>query len=408
MTQPRPLYFFLPVWGQRYCEYLVDRLLPCLLAPSNLPLLRAEDGHRLLIATTREDWQSIETLPIMHHIRRYAAPTWIAVDAPESADDAFAQYTVNIRHMGVCLRKLVEAVHADQAYGCSLLPDVIVSDGMVASLLSYARSGHQLVLCSSLRQVQEDVFSDLARRGLWTESTRLSQTCEPLTVPPRLAAELAVRHLHPELSRFEEDAPDRPFLPPFRYCRTPSQQGFVLHTFYAVPVLMDYSVVAADHTECLAREAFENVYIGAAFSRTAAIHFVQDINEFSMLSLAPRDINWSPPASVATPRGHPWVHRYTQLLSIRRSLATYTKQGTDVIKLNLFRVGFRWHAGDPDDAWIAHERRLDRLFNVAIGDYYRSDLGLRFFLFDVPSTLLPAARFFLHKIRQIAGKRRTA
>ena len=51
-------------WGDCYRDRFVQLCLPSLFAPGNLPRLRAEDGHRFLIATTLTDWAEIERLPI--------------------------------------------------------------------------------------------------------------------------------------------------------------------------------------------------------------------------------------------------------------------------------------------------------------------------------------------------------
>src|SRR5439155_2535037 len=107
----RPFDFMVPFWGKRYREYFVDLCLPSLLAPNNLPSLRVEDGHRFLIATTIEDWNAIERLPIMDELRRYAAPVWIAVSGPPSESQAgsYARYQSTIQHQNSCQRKLLEA-----------------------------------------------------------------------------------------------------------------------------------------------------------------------------------------------------------------------------------------------------------------------------------------------------------
>src|SRR5271156_5037889 len=81
----RPFYFMVPFWGQRYREYFVDLCLPSLLAPNNISLLRAEDGHRFLIATTWEDWKTIEHLPIMERLRQHVTPTWIEINNPQQS-----------------------------------------------------------------------------------------------------------------------------------------------------------------------------------------------------------------------------------------------------------------------------------------------------------------------------------
>ena len=147
----RPFIFMVPFWGPVYRQYFVDRCLPSLLAPGNLPQLRAKDGHRLLIATTTVDWQVIEGLPILQEIRRYVTPVHLAVDtlAPTGAGSQSA-----IVQQNQCHKVLLEAAYSCRAYGCMLWPDVIFSDGLCRALLRWATEGYQLVLFASLRHVR--------------------------------------------------------------------------------------------------------------------------------------------------------------------------------------------------------------------------------------------------------------
>src|ERR1700730_8882553 len=78
----RPFNFMIPFWGERYRGFFVDRCLPSLLAPNNLPLLDAADGHRLLTATTHSDWGVINDLQIMQQLRQHATPEPIIIDDP--------------------------------------------------------------------------------------------------------------------------------------------------------------------------------------------------------------------------------------------------------------------------------------------------------------------------------------
>src|SRR5437870_4404090 len=86
----RPFHFMVAFWGERYRDYFVDLFLPSMLAPNNLPLLQADDCHRLYAACTEEDWQAIKDLPIMQRVRRHAEPVWVKLSAqppdPPNAD----------------------------------------------------------------------------------------------------------------------------------------------------------------------------------------------------------------------------------------------------------------------------------------------------------------------------------
>jgi hypothetical protein len=400
----RPFHFMVSFWGKRYRDYFVDLFLPSMMAANNLPLLQAEDGHRFFIATPRDDWQAIKALPIMQRLRNHAQPTWVEVNAqPEngSTDDEHARYAAVIRHMGICQRTVLEAGYHPAAYGSFHLPDTLISDGMIASLLQSARAGYQLVLCPALRQTEEAVLAEIEGLGLWPSSQRPSATAKELRLTPRLAADLAVRHLHPEMAVFEEGPQARAPLPPFRFWRMPQGRGILLHTLFIVPVLMDYSIVAVDHTACLDHEAIENVYVSTNFRSCRAVHVVQDSDEFMILSVTPREIDHSVPVPASRHRSALRRH-YDQLRDIRRSYEFYVLSKGDVIRHNLFATPVRWHGQDLDDVWMQAECRIERLIAGAVGDYYgqsssgdahelgRRHLNWRILLLDIPLFEIPS------------------
>ena len=278
----RPFYFMVPFWGERYRRYFVDRLLPSLLAPKNLPLLRADQGNRFLMATTPEDWSAIIDLPIVKQLREYATPTLIEI--PRPGGETAPGSTNAILHQDVALRRLVEAAFADRAHGSIHWPDCIVSDGMVASLLKHVREGRRLVLCPALRQVEETVISELMDRGYLPSEAPPSKTGTPITVPPRALADIMVRHLHPDVGALQEGAAGQPLLPPFRYWRLHDGAGIILHTFHGSPLLMDYGALEHHDVDCLDGKSFEDVYVARNFGDKGGLYVIEDSDEFCIVS----------------------------------------------------------------------------------------------------------------------------
>jgi hypothetical protein len=408
----RPICFMVQFWGRRYRDYFVDLCLPSLLAPGNLPLLRAADGHQFLIATPREDWESLDRLPIMDRLRQHAPPK--LVETPPPADN---EYGTILRHQTRSLKRLFEAAYAHQAFGSAVWPDTILSDGMVAALLRFIDTGHRLVMQPTIRLAEEGVMSDLTAMGLMPQGARLSMTAAALTVPPRVVADLSVRHLHPEVEIFEEGHPCQPLYPPYRFWRVPNRRGMILHVFFATPVLMDFTAVAADHTACLDESDWESVYIGRNFSHCGGLHVVQDSDECGILSVTPVAIDRSLP--YPTRRfGSRWMPTGALLCNLRHSLATYTRRQRDAARRDLFRVSVRWHADDVDEVWRQEERRISGLIERAAGDYYaggrfpaRISLDPRYLpldLMSVPQYVIKILGYVRALLRALAGDRREA
>jgi hypothetical protein len=409
----RPICFMVQFWGRRYRDYFVDLCLPSLFAPGNLPLLRAADGHLFLIATPREDWDSLEHLPIMDRLRQHASPK--LVETPPPPDN---EYATILAHQTRSLKRLFETAYAHQAFGSAVWPDTILSDGMVAALLRFIDAGHRLVMQPTIRLAEEGVISDLTAMGLMPPGARLSITAEALNVPPRVVADLSVRHLHPEVQNFEEGHPCQPLHPPYRFWRVPNRHGIILHVFFATPVLIDFTAVPADHAACLDDADWESVYIGRNFSQCGGLHVVQDSDECGILSVTPTATDRSVPYPTRRFGGR-LMPTGALLGNLRHSLATYTRRQRDAVRRDLFRVSVRWHAEDVDEVWRQEESRIAGLIERAAGDYYadgsrfpaRISLDPRYLWLDlmvVPQYLIKILGYARAVLRACAGDRREA
>jgi len=366
----RPFYFMVPFWGERYRNYFLDFCLASMLAPNNLGLLRAADGHRFLIATTRADWQAIERSPLMEKLRAHATPTLVEIDNPK--EEAAPGGVAAITKQNAGQRKLIEIAFRDRVYGSLLLPDIIVSDGMVAALLCSVKAGHRLVLCGALRQTQETVLAELDTLGYLPADARPALTGKPVTIPPRIVADLAVRHLHWEVTVFDAGDTKAPYLAPFLFWRMPGHRGIILHTSHGVNVFMDYSAIDNHDLDCLDTATLEDVYVGRNFARCGGIYVVQDSDEFGVLSLTPAAVGQR---HVPLQRaGHGWFQKTTWCCDFRKAMAWHVGRARDAVRRQLFCTCIRIHVGDLDKVWKQEERRIEVLVDRAVGDY-RNDGG---------------------------------
>ena len=369
LVHMRPFDFMVPFWGERYRDYFVDLALPSLLAPNNLALLRTQDGHRLLIATTSEDWERLEHLPIMQRLSRHAAPVWIEVGAPpgQPGEDDYHRYILTIRHQHYCLKKLFEAAYARRGYGVQLYPDVIYSDGMVASMINRANAGQHAVIGVAMRQVEEDALEHLRAKGYLPARRPLSLTAGCMNIPQREMAAITTAYLHPEMDLYDHGKPAPPFASPFHYWRMPEQRGLVLHTFFTPMLpLIDFAVVPANHAECLDACDIAKDYVSNNFTDWSRIGVVQDSDEWACISLTPRASNQSPAAQA----GHA-AQRWSELRwlsNMRESIRGYA--ANDMVRRELFRLPIRWHGGDLDEVWRNEEQRIEKLIDRAAGNHF--------------------------------------
>ena len=363
-TVSRPFYFLLSLWGEKYRNYFVDRCLPTLLAPGNFSVLRSADGHRLLIATTRSDWEAMEGLPIMAKAREYVTPQFVEVGLPDADSSPGGEGA--IRHHAKCQKQLCEIAFRDRAYGSVVFPDTLYSTGFVASLLRYARAGHRLVLCAALRQTEEDVLAEFAATGALPMGSKLSLSAQPLAISQREMADIAIRHLHPEVIIYDWDFKGAPALSAHRFWRVPGQRGLILRTFYGLPVLMDYGSIETHDVDCLERDIFENVYVRQNFS-AGGLYVVRDLDEFMLISLTPEAIGHR-----YIPRrlpGPSWLQKLDREIGLRAAMNYFVGRTGDRLKGALFNSPMFWHAGDLDGVWEQMDLKISRLMRRLVGDY---------------------------------------
>ena len=366
MQAMQPFDFIVSLWGERYRNYFVDRCLPTLLAEGNFPVLRASEGHRLLIATTQADWQAMTDLPVMQRVREFVTPQFFEVAIPEAGDAAPGGEEV-IRHHAKCQKQLCEVAFRDRAYGSVVFPDTLYSTGAVAALLRYARAGHRLVLCAALRQIEESVLAELDSTGILPLGSKPSLTGQALSIPPRQMADLAVRHLHPEVAIYDWDYIGSPSLSAHRFWRVPGRRGLILRTFYGLPVLMDYRAIETHDTACLDRDIFENVYVRSNFAECGGLHVVGGSDDFMMLSLTPEAI--SQPYVRRRLPSLPWLQNLDRECGLRASMNYFVGRTQDGLKGALFNSPMYWHADDLDAAWEKKNQEISDLMDRLTGDY---------------------------------------
>ena len=395
----RPFFFMVPFWGKRYRQYFASILLPSLLSPNNLPLLRADQGHRFLIATTIDDWDAIIGLPIIERLREHAIPTLIEIKMPKQ--ETAPGSTGAILHQNIAQKLLVDAAFQARAYGTLFSPDCVISDGMMTSLIQHALAGQCLVLCPALRQSEELATAELTRLGYLSPDFKNLDRGAPICVPPRVLADLMVRHLHPEMNIFQEGARGQPPLAPFRYWRLSRNKGIILHTFHGAPMLMDFGAVDHHDVACLEQNSFEDVYVALNFDNKD-FHVVGDSDEFCILSLTPVAIGQM---TADGPRGSAIfedgvVRRFLMAISISYHAAQMP------LKRLLFGHSIRWHAGDLDDTALGEERKISSLIErvIKLSVYTRPFGGLlrKYRHAPILASLIPYARGM---IRALQGDR---
>lgn len=360
----RPFHFAVLFWGDHYREhYFIDKFLRSMMAPLNFPLLDSKDGHKLIIATTKQDWQALAMHPLVSAASRHVNFHHIEIDHPLYTEDDNNR-TGAILHQHKWFSELLRRTHDPKAYGSVWSPDQIVSDGFVFAMWRWRDQGYDCVICPVLRQSEEPLLAEIGDKRV---------------LGHRETADLSVRYLHRECHPFIEPIHKRITHAPYRIWEMPN--GYLIHGFFGLPVFMDYSVVSSDYRD----GNIDTCLRTGNFAKCRKVHIVYDSDELSVLSLTPADFK----NYIDFPEED--QSRYDMLANVRTA---YKFFGTDHVRRQMWKTPIRWHSKPLDDEWFARENEIENELNRVIGNGPINRLR-----FDLPKTVKSVAMPIVEKLR---------
>lgn len=342
----RPFYFYVTLWGRRFCDYLLEYCIPSLLAPGNIPALRTRRRSKMLIATRPEDWAAMKATPIFRLLERYVDAVFLEIP-PCPPDKSGCE------HMGVGHKAALDLAHRDQAYGILTVPDVLFSDGSIAALQQHARDGIELVMVgAALRLGEEPFLARLVEMGAIPRESR-RDTGTPLSITGRQLSAAAVRGMHSEAERLEWEKPYSLPVPPGLWWRVPDEEGILIHALSWAPMLVDYGALARHDTSCLEQWTIDGDYAYKNFGIASRMHVVQDSDEIFYAGFGP--LADRPHMLVADPALQlPLIGRLDKGRSLK---AHFYGDIFDPLKREVFFLPIRWHSRPLNAHWKRIERR---------------------------------------------------
>lgn len=342
----RPFYFIVAVWGERYTNYFINFCLPSLLAPGNIPALRNRTRNRFLIATTAEDWARLSRTRVFEQLQGYVEPVWLEIGLP-------ADGVSGCVHMGVGHKMATEMAYRDKAYGVVLTPDLVLSDGTMASVQRRGLEGYSVVLAAALRFGEEPLFRELEAMGLASLAARRGEEGRALAISGRQLVLAGIRGFHSETLRYEWDAECFTVFPVACWWRVPGEDGVVLHCLSWAPLLVDYAAIGHHDSSVMDDWTIDADYIHANFGEEARTYAVQDSDEAMLVSWAPM----GPPARDL------WAWRALRRVGVEELIKggalrdAYFGAFFDPLKRRIFWLPVRWHAKELGRAWAEVESR---------------------------------------------------
>jgi len=357
-------YLVVTLWGPEFRGYFLDLCLASLLAPGNAPALRAgADDARLLVCTTRADWEEMQKhptferaaefltpeflelrMPVPAHLRqpvseqrrRLGLPVpaseadWAAIAIqPSDVLDGAAFSELESIAAAVCAPLPPHAEYdlrimfmtwghklgADRAFRekCNIVflgADMMFADGAFRELKRRVDQGQKVILAVTLRFDQERCLEALRQADLLAPG-------KPISIAPRDLVAMVFPHMHIETACFEFDSPWFCDRATSSLWRIPGDDGVVIYNLNYFPVLINFAGVHAH--DMVAHITIDGHYVDRNFDFNTDVDIIDDSDRFLYISFT-KQSQYYDSVRRSWLKSAPLLSRYYKIFLLRRTL----------------------------------------------------------------------------------------
>lgn len=185
-TRPAPAaaQVLLPVWGYEFTRQFLDRSLPTLLAPGNLPAVARALPTEFVFLTLKKDEAMIREHPGYRRLAAVCAVRFLAID--DLVMDGNHSTTVTLAYARAVRRTGAKMVDTCFFF---LVSDYVIADGSLAAVVARMREGASAVQVGNFQTIEEDA-ADWLRQQFDARSDHVA-------LKPRELMRWALTCMHP-------------------------------------------------------------------------------------------------------------------------------------------------------------------------------------------------------------------
>jgi len=339
-----PLYLIIVFWGEEFRNLFLDITVASLLAPGNAPAITDKENARLVICTSREDWDKINEDSRFQLLSRLISPHFVDIG------DRYWHWKYHKMAHGH--RLAIRFAYEARAAGIHLNPDTLFPDGCIRAAERYLRAGYDLVLCHAVRFDMEGVVAEVEKAGYLASDGSI-------IVPMREAAGIGVRNLHSETLAGNFDARNFGELHPQHtqthfpicvYFEVPDEDGIVMYGHNWAPFVMNYDALEEHDDSSFEHWTIDGSYVFDNFDRRGLwknITVVTDSDDLFLLGMTPRDemalqFDWR------WWKGRSWFGEWNKGYLINR---VFYVRWLEEFRRDLYPVYGLWHGRELNAKW---------------------------------------------------------
>ncbi len=329
--------FSMVIWGEEYAREFLELSLPSQLAEGNIDGSTWHEGSKYLILTTRKDAEIIKAHPAFHLLQKRLKVGFAYIKRLPGSE----MYKLTSQCQ-------MEAIRVSESFDAVFFsyPDFIWSQGGMGNVAARIAEGCDAVLSPVPRAITEDMTEILPK--LRTPAPA-SPTPSVLNLSSRDLVSLSLEHLHPMMEDFRWDAEKFSVFPSTIMWKVPDQ-GVLMRCYHLHPLVIRSQPENINYYLKFS-VSLDEEYMPILFKDDDNIHYVEDSNECTVISLSNRATVFSsdpnrPPASVPL-------------------LARWAEEYASVLHRSCVKHSLRWHYAPVDEPlWEAAERQAGEVVSA--------------------------------------------
>ncbi len=358
-----PIYFFLSVWGKKYCSHLVDLCIPSLLTKGNIKYLKSNKKNKFLIACPKTSWIEIKKSYAYQQLEKIIKIEKIDISEPDSK-------SMPSLHMGIGHLKATKKCLEDKALGVALTPDLILSNKCIECIIKYYKEGFEVLLLPAIRYEEEKLFKNLFNQGFINSNKKFNIEKKSIDLSGREMSKIAIKSFHSQTEAYKLKSKIFLFnhvIPSILFDSPKKNEGYILHCLSWMPLFIDYSKIKKHDTSAIENWTIDGDYISSNFKNYHKIHPITDFDEATVMSWAPKNDRPVKLRNQLLFFLFPKIASFLKLMNFKRSAKS--KIFDNLKRILLIKPVFI-HINNIDSEWIKKSIKTRKIISLEKNKYH--------------------------------------
>ncbi len=378
----KPFSLLVVLWGNKFCHYFLDLLVASLLAENNLPAIAHQADHVFLIATTKPDWEFLQSDWRFKKLSELITLKFLDISAHLTDPNRGKMQVMSLGH-----KEISQLAYENKGIGVFLTPDMVLTKSAFVTINSILSRRYQVVLCPAVRFEYNGCMREFKERKLLSDGI-LSATGQELM-------SVVLANIHSETTTWIWDDNRYADNPVITLKRLSGKNNYVVHGYSWAPLAIDYSSLTSHDMSTFDKSTLDQDYVYKNFGTSKKIYVVYDTDELAIASFSTEE-EYHIPNDPKPFQNLPYLGRLIRRDNLSR-IHHCKIHDMDPLKKDLVKRSVFMHADPPNPLWKKEARLFRRRIVRSVRKKPISQYPTYVLYFNLHALMISKFRFFFNQ-----------